>query len=376
MSNINPLVRINIDTADDIEKLYGVGRKLAERIVSYRNAHHYFQSPEDLAKVDGISLQLAVTISPHISWELPVEPVKYKDQNWFNALIYFLVVLGGIWIIKNRMLPAVSYSFFDLQIGTPNAWIFLLISIALTIAICSIVLSQVVEIIISLSRNLALAHRLQKIEFFFIIVFIIGALTSGFGHAMNYSLNNTWQSLFTNIPYMLGITAFLSVFFGSFPIMLVAWKPKLVTNLFLSRIYDIGFLLTALVLAWYVWEYYRNQPIWVSFAFGFVGVVIMVAALDSIRIGHSIYFRIASAISLVELQVDDLSAWKKWVNARLPDPEQQKALKKALEEMHPSSRFNTIIYAMIFGVGGWLFLTALSAVIQWFIENMLNKFFR
>jgi competence protein ComEA len=48
--------RVNINTADvtQLMKLEGVGRRVAERIVQYREVHGQFQKPDELRKVQGI----------------------------------------------------------------------------------------------------------------------------------------------------------------------------------------------------------------------------------------------------------------------------------------------------------------------------------
>lgn len=52
--------KVNINTADvkDLMTLSGVGRKVAERIVEYRQAHGPFKKPEELRKVEGIGVGL------------------------------------------------------------------------------------------------------------------------------------------------------------------------------------------------------------------------------------------------------------------------------------------------------------------------------
>jgi len=49
-------VPININTADvkELMKLEGVGRRVAEKIVEYRDSHGPFKKPEELRKVEGI----------------------------------------------------------------------------------------------------------------------------------------------------------------------------------------------------------------------------------------------------------------------------------------------------------------------------------
>ena len=48
--------RVNINTADikELMTLPGVGRKVAQRIVAYRDAHGPFKKPDDVRKVDGM----------------------------------------------------------------------------------------------------------------------------------------------------------------------------------------------------------------------------------------------------------------------------------------------------------------------------------
>ena len=52
--------KVNINTAStkELTTLGGVGPKLAERIVEYRDAHGPFKKPEDLKKVEGVGKAL------------------------------------------------------------------------------------------------------------------------------------------------------------------------------------------------------------------------------------------------------------------------------------------------------------------------------
>jgi competence protein ComEA len=47
---------ININTADvkELMKLEGVGRRVAEKIIEYREHHGVFQKPEEIRRVEGI----------------------------------------------------------------------------------------------------------------------------------------------------------------------------------------------------------------------------------------------------------------------------------------------------------------------------------
>jgi competence protein ComEA len=52
--------RVNINTADvkTLMTLEGVGRRVAERIVEYRQAHGPFKRPEEIRRVEGIGAGL------------------------------------------------------------------------------------------------------------------------------------------------------------------------------------------------------------------------------------------------------------------------------------------------------------------------------
>ena len=48
------LVNVNTASAEELEKLTGIGPALAEAIVSYRDEHGAFETPEELMNVKGI----------------------------------------------------------------------------------------------------------------------------------------------------------------------------------------------------------------------------------------------------------------------------------------------------------------------------------
>ena len=46
-----------------------------------------------------------------------------------------------------------------------------------------------------------------------------------------------------------------------------------------------------------------------------------------------------------------------WINARLPDPEEQKALRQALDKAYPPSKWRTVTSTVVLGASSWLVLT-------------------
>jgi competence protein ComEA len=51
-------VNVNTASAKELSSLAGVGPRLAERIVAYRDAHGPFKKPEDVRKVEGVGKAL------------------------------------------------------------------------------------------------------------------------------------------------------------------------------------------------------------------------------------------------------------------------------------------------------------------------------
>ncbi len=51
---VPPLVNLNTATAEELESLPGIGPKLAQRIVAYRETYGPFAAVEDLMEVSGI----------------------------------------------------------------------------------------------------------------------------------------------------------------------------------------------------------------------------------------------------------------------------------------------------------------------------------
>jgi len=87
------IVKINSATALDIATLWGIGPRIAQRIIDHRNQFGYFHGVNDLAKVPGVSLQIAEQLSPSIDFSEPDQPTLIKNRNWPHAVFDFFVTI-------------------------------------------------------------------------------------------------------------------------------------------------------------------------------------------------------------------------------------------------------------------------------------------
>jgi hypothetical protein len=90
--------------------------------------------------------------------------------------------------------------------------------------------------------------------------------------------------------------------------------------------------------------------------------------------GHSLFQAMTSDI-LLNRAGDSSVMWLRWINSRLPDPQQQKALLLALQQVHPPSRLRTLRGILIVGSGTWLLAATANAVWEWLVQNWLNAGF-
>ena len=91
--------------------------------------------------------------------------------------------------------------------------------------------------------------------------------------------------------------------------------------------------------------------------------------------GYSVGNAISGIVSATHDDVRAESIWVGWINSRLPDPGEQKALLDALQQAHPPSRWRTLRSLVITGAGTWILAATASAVWEWMVQNWLDSGF-
>lgn len=376
----SPIVKINIDDANKIAQLYGVGEELANKIVKYRKSNGYFKNPEDLAKIKGISQRLAETLSPHIDWSTPSNPnEEHPTESPSLFLIsFYIIIVGGILWVLNYGLNTVRYSIQAYHISPNYGWIRIWIALSFFAAMFfTLVMFLLMSFADLFIRNLAWHKKIKTVAYFFLGMMLFSLLLLGIGNVFRYQSVYGWNALLQNTPALIGLCSGISVFIISIPIFCVIWRPLLISNVLFTRFFDIAVLLQSipeLLLSMYLPETF---PFYMRLFFVLMGVKDMYFGVTALRSDSSLiqYYVLPSLISSENKQ-EEHQSWLKWLNSRLPSPEHQQSLKKALNQAYPPSRLRTVTSVIVVGVGGWLILQSIGAVIQWIIGKGLDNIFR
>jgi len=382
-----PLIPINTATAEEIAALYDVGPTLAERIVSFREVHGPFTGPHDLSQVEGISRKLAITLSPHIDWEVPVTPKQLIKGVWKVAIL--AVILFGLvpllWSLVSGLdttLAQLRYSLSRFQAGFSEHWVALWIAASGWIITPALSLLCTTLMLVSvLTRNHAQVGRLRRAV---LLVMALGVLVTVSQYLVlsvwyQFYAPNGWVELIERPQQLFRLIEVFVV--GTFllgPLLLTWWRPELFKSVWLARCVDAALMGTLALVAWRIWRWRGSAPMWILAYYGLWGLLIPWIGLATLRSGRSLFqeqvkFWLGPAL-LARLGVDS-AGWQAWINARLPDPEQQQAVQRALNETYPPSRARTLSGLIVIGAGGWLVTSVLAAIIEWLVQGWLKQWF-
>jgi competence ComEA-like helix-hairpin-helix protein len=369
-----PRVKINIDNAESIATLYGIGHRLAERIVNYRNSNDYFRCPDDLTKVDGIGMDLAITLSPHIDWEIPALPEKEIKPDLIYAIIAASATLPFLWGTYQSIQGFLEIIGYQSNVSFTWVWLWIDLSILTSqVSGCVVFSTATLMMLVNSSTK---AHKLARFSAYFIALTIFGGISSGLAHIVYYQFYSPsgWNTLLNDAPRITAAISFILVTLAISPSLLALWYPKAAHQVKFARVFDLIAIIVVPSIAVTSWISRNNFPIWVMFIMGFWGFLMLHFGITNIRTGKSIYWILVNSVDYVELvyRRAEISVWLKWINARLPDPDEQKALKRALDEAYPPSRMQTIASMIIIGAGSWLVITALESIVDFFIQNWLT----
>lgn len=373
-----PALLVGINTADagELARLYGIGPELARRIVADRQANGPFVTSDDLARVEGVSVELARTLAPHIDWRLPAQG---KKREWAEPIIAAVAILVVLWIIRD--VPAdIAYAWQARDRGEPFTLVWLVGEIALLILVLSGTLALVLAALAGLATDRTRGKRLNRAALLATSLLMVAAVVLGIINAVYYQFYalGRWAALVGDAGTMAGFIVSVLVLIAMLPAILLLWRPALAYNAALARGVDMTFLLGALAMTAFAWLTRAQWPVFISVFFSLIGLLTAAFGYRAIRNGTSVLSVVAGEILPApnDRQQANTSAWMTWLNNRLPDPEQQKELQQALEQAYPPSRTRTLIGLIIFGAGSWLVVTALGAIVEWVVQGWLGNLIR
>jgi len=367
-----PLIKINIDDAQTLTQLYDVGDEVAERIVNYRQSNGFFNTPNDLAKVKGVSLHLAETLSSQISWELPSEVIEDSEVRLlplsFVIFIYLLtIIIGGFFLFfstSSRLNDSIATGY---GIGI---WI----DFSILVSQISILASFLILTLTFAVKSKSSKKRIMSFFYLAVSLLIISSISTGLGNFFDYQLWG-WDKFIHNTP---AVVAFFVL--TPFVIFLIFMGigirfPNLQENNIFSRlislllIITIGALITGELFLQIEAIYFRLIVIILGAFVTYLGFISLSKHLTITQILFSL-IKVSD-----DKDMNESLAWLTWLNSRLPNTEDQKSLQSSLNQVYPDSKLKTFFSVLLIGIGGWIILEAIGAVIEWIIQKQLDKFF-
>lgn len=374
------LVAINTAGADELAALHGIGPVLAGRIAAHRDAHGPITTPDDLARVPGVSAELAYTLAPRIDWRAPAATgAGEKERDWVGAATRAIPILVCLWFVRNA-LANVLHLWPARGQGEPFALGWLVANIAaLTIGLSG-TLGVVLRLLADLTRDRARAKRLNRVAFLSLIPVVAGMVVGVLSIAVYYQFYapGGWARLLDDSGTMAGLVCILAALAILLPMITLLWWPALAYNAVLARAVDGALLLGALAGTAMSWFAREEVPVLISIVLGVFGLSLAALGYQSIR-GREPYLSLIAELLLPAPDARrqaDATARLAWLNARMPDPEEQKALQAALNRAYPPSRKRTLMGLLVFGAGGWLVITALGAIVEYVVQGWVSNWVR
>ena len=367
-------VRINTAAADELnESLPGIEPERARLIVAYREEHGYLRGPEDLGRVEGIDRGTVAALAPYIDWSVPPEQQGVQRREWGWALAAAVTLLAFLWQLAFGSLPALVRAIPSSEpLGIWNAAADTAILAGLTLG-----MSAVVAYFLTEDRRRARKAVLVGVAGFGVAV--LAYASAAFGTASRYLfLDPDWAGLRRNPQDLVIFPIAAAVVLMALPVLLVLWRPALAASHRLAHLFDMGLAFASLGLVLAVWASGGASPTWFSVLNGLWGLFFGYVALRALRSGESPFFALSRYLTperVADQPAGAEAAWGTWLNSRLPDVEDQRALKRYLDGRYPGSRSRSVLYALTVGGSLWLVAQSVGGAVEWLVGRGLERVF-
>lgn len=377
-------VKINSASPEEVAMLHGIGERRAKLIVAYKKANGFFTSPDDLARVKGITLNLAISLAPHIDWEQPIEPEEPNKKDWISAFYWSIICLIiSLSILQIALIIFTSSNLNNYTESDPETKLKVAISICGIATLFCFLIFAITRTSVAIISSKARTRRVSR----FGLIWLALSLGFGFliilGAIVYYQFYSPygWTEIKgsqSRVIFVGGLVCFAFLLLFVVP-QLIAWRrPDLITKRWLSGIFDFGIMAFGLLLILGFRSNILNIPLWLLILISITGGIVVIISFISIRRGETFFcasldFIDPRIIAKHNTTIDD---WRMWINSHLPDPEEQKALKKALDIIYQTSPTQTLLQFLVLSIGGWLVLTALDAIVQLYVQQWWTSLFK
>jgi competence ComEA-like helix-hairpin-helix protein len=367
-------VRINTIAADELsESLPGIEAERAQLIVAHREEHGYFRGPEDLGRVEGIDRETVAALAPYMDWSVPPEQAGPHQREWGWALAAAVTLLAFLWQLAFGSLPRLVRAISSSEtLGIWNAAADTAILAGLTLG-----MSAVVTYFLTEDRRRARKAVLVGVAGFGLAVLAYASAALVTASRYLY-FDPDWAGLRRNPQDLVIFPIAVAVALMALPVLLVLWRPALAGSHRLERLFDIGLALAALGLVLAVWASEDASPTWISVLNGLWGLFFGYVALRALRSGESPFSELARYLTperVADRPAGAEAAWGTWLNSRLPDVEDQRALKRYLDGRYPGSRGRSVLYAVTVGGSLWLIAQSVGGAVEWLVGRGLERMF-
>ncbi len=361
-------VAINTATANEIATLYDVSTRRAAAVVAYRQTHGPFHGPTDLARVIDISEKLAFFLDPHIDWRVPAEPIAPKVRSWFDALIWGVVLLcllpatllfaiWVIWVLSQGM---------ELE---PYRLVAALCGIG---ALFGFSMFAALRMGVAVTRSRDRAQWLASVALGTMALALsvgIPTLLAGGGYwwfvsgsAANFSTDQLRS------PTAVGLVALCFLYLLMVPQLIVWWRPQLADARWLAGIFDSAFLLAGLLLTLGLRVQIGGWSPWFLLLAAVAGVMLITVAIFSLRRGESFLGATLDFLQPQRLKesMNELAGCQRWLDQRLLGSAEQRQLQTLLNTIYRQQTNKALLGS---GLGGWIVVTAVSAILQLYAQD-------
>jgi competence ComEA-like helix-hairpin-helix protein len=368
-------VRINTAAADELnESLSGIEPEQARLIVAYREEHGYLRGPEELGRIEGIDRETAEALAPYIDWSAPLDWEPSQRREWGWALATAATLLALVWQLAIGSLPALARAvrgsnLIDIWYAAADAGILTGLTLGMSGIVAYFLAGE--------------WRRARKAVLFGVAGFgvaLLAYISSALATAFRYLfLDPGWEELRRHPQDLVTVAIVAAITLLALPVLLAVWRPSLAASPRLARLFDLGLALVALGLALALWATGGSSPLWFSIMNGLWGLFFGYVAVRALRSGESPFFPLTRYLTpereTAETQAGAEVAWGTWLNLRLPDEEDQRALKRYLDQRYPASRSRSVLYAATVGGSLWLVAHGVGGAVEWLVGMGLERVF-